>query len=259
MADSTQVLLTRDDVLRLRDEREVATRELAAATYRMERLDAKLNALRLILPDGVVNELFGRVGPRPETRSHTEGGRTRKWAPAVFRMLEEAGHGLTTADIRKRLEGTELAEQVGPYGNALYNALSKMVAKRELIKDGEHYCLPRQGKPEGAANNQRGADYQAAILAALVREPLGSGDIITALRSSPVADRIGKSASYVYTVLSRMAAAGEINKEGALYSLPHKENEPPYGHPLSGSEPDFKGELESPKRSSPQPIALPWD
>ena len=256
MSDSPQgsFILTLDDVLRLKGERDAAAVQLSEMERRVAAMDAKLEAIRLWLPEGIISQVFEESEPE----SDGEGNSRRKWAPLIFGMLKTAGHGLTTQDIKRRFQGTPLEDDIRSKPNALYNALSKMTQKRDLIRDGDYYCLPGQGKPSGAADHsRRSGAYEAGILGVLARFPSGlaSGGIVSELRKTPVGEGMGRSTGYFYKVLARMLDDGVITKAGPLYSLPPKENEPPGG----GSDTDHKGDHESPERSFPQPALTAFD
>jgi hypothetical protein len=255
MSDSADnpVLLTLADVMKIKEEREAAAVAAAEAAARVRALDAKLDAIRLWLPD----TLAARVFP-PETSDEGDGltsERKRKWAPTVMGILRESTHGLTTADIRARLVDTPLFDQAGRYGNALYNALSKMVAKGDLLKDGEYYCLPGQSRPENAPKRPASqGGYEQAIKEVLGKTGgLKSGDIIGALRQTEFGSGLGKSTGYFYSVLNKMLATGALQKEGRMYSLPPEANEPSDGDPQDSSD---VGEEDDP-RSSPSPFSPP--
>lgn len=226
-----QVLLTLDDARRLKEERDAVAREYEALGHRLDRLNKQVDALALFLPVHVHERLF--------EVAH-EGGRQRKWAPTIFRILEDAGHGLTSGEIKDGLKGTDLEGEIGPHGNSLYNALSKIVSKGELSKINHYYCLPGQKPPEHAVNQSSSTQVELDVIQVLRSKSEGvrSMEIVqTILRTQmPSASGMRKSTGGFYKALALLVAAGKVVKQGRLYMLPKNENEPSDAPPSNGSD-----------------------
>lgn len=228
---SGQVLLTLDDARRLKEERDEIAREYEALGRRLDRLNKQVEALALFLPAHVHDRLF---------ESAKESGRPRKWAPTIFRMLEDAGHGLAAVDIKEGLKGTELEAEIGPHGNSLYNALSKMVLKGELSRVSAYYCLPGQSPPANAANKPGARQIDLDVVRVLSSKPSGlkSMEIVQEILRAqmPSSSGMQKSTGGFYKALSLLVAAGKVTKQGHLYRLPPNENEPSDGGTSDGSD-----------------------
>ncbi|WP_331308827.1 hypothetical protein [Methylobacterium oryzae] len=228
---SGQVLLTLDDARRLKEERDAVAREYEALGQRLDRLNKQVEALALFLPAHVHERLFEPT---------QEGGRPRKWAPVIFRMLEDAGHGLTTSDIKEGLKGTDLETEIGPHGNSLYNALSKMTLKGELLRERSYYCLPGQQPPANASGRPGARQIDLDVVRVLSSKPSGlkSMEIVQEILRAqmPSSSGMQKSTGGFYKALSLLVAAGKVTKQGHLYKLPHHENEPSDGGASDGSD-----------------------
>lgn len=229
------VLLTLESVLRLREERDSVAREHEAIAKRLEALNAKLSAAALFMPPEM------RAVLATDNEGDEEGGdqnRGRKWAPTILSFLGESKYGLTTADIRQKLEGHPLEQDVGAYGGALYNALRKMIGRGEITKNGDYYCLPWQTKPPNAPTHERGSIRPAILRAISERGPIKSGDILTYLMNNDpaVANGMKRSTGAFYKSLSVLVHEGRIVKEGRLYRVPSDENEPHDGGTSHGSD-----------------------
>lgn len=234
----SSVLLTLDDVYRLRDERDAVAQEHAALSRRLDELNGKLTAIATFVPPHI-KVLLGATpsqagGERSETPSR------RKWAPSVYHVLMQEGHGLTVSEIKDKLAGNPLVESVGKHNSALYNALSKMVGKGDLIKDGSYYCLPGQSRPENASDESSQSLKMEAIREALKASlvSLRSADILKNILDSghPASKGMGKSAGAFYKALSSMTQSGEVIREGRQYRLSAQKNEPHDGGTSHGSD-----------------------
>jgi hypothetical protein len=229
------VLLTLESVLRIKDERDALARQHEAIGKQLDTLNAKLSAAALFMPPEMQAALAVDGGGDDEGNS---GGQARKWAPVLLGFLRESEHGLTTADIRQRLEGHPLEHDVGAYGGALYNALRKMVSKGELNKDGDYYCLPWQTKPLSAPVQERGVMRPTILQVVADRGPIKSSDIIQHILDHDLAPANGmkRSTGAFYKALSGLVNEGKVVKEGKLYRVSSNENEPHDGGTSHGSD-----------------------
>lgn len=236
------VLLTLESVLRIKDERDALARERDALArehealgMQIEALDAKLSAAALFMPPEMRSAL-DVDGDGDEEGG--DAGRTRKWAPVILGFLRESEYGLTTTDIKQKLEGHPLEQDLGAYGGALYNAMRKMTLKGELKKDGDYYCLPWQTKPPSAPENERGILRSTILRVITDNSPIKSADIVQYIMDNdlPAANGMKRSTGAFYKALSMLAREGKIIKEGRLYRLASNENEPHDGGTSHGSD-----------------------
>lgn len=210
-------------------------REHEALAKRLETLNAKLAAASLFMPPQM------KAALAVDGEGDEEGGgpnRGRKWAPTILSILGDSKYGLTTADLMQRLEGHPLEQDVGPYGGALYNAMRKMIGRGEITKKGDYYCLPWQTKPPTAPEHDRGSIRPAILRIISERGPIKSADILSYLMSNDpaIASGMKRSTGAFYKSLSVLIRDGKIIKEGKLYRVPSKENEPSDGGASDGSD-----------------------
>lgn len=229
------VLLTLESVLRIKDERDSIARQHEALGKQLEALNAKLSAAALFMPPEMQAALTTDGGGEDDANG---GGQSRKWAPVLLGLLHESEYGLTTADLRERLEGHPLEKDIGAYGGALYNALRKMVSKGELKKDNDYYCLPWQARPPNAVVHERGV-MQPTILQVIAEQgPIKSADIVQHIMDHGLAPANGmkRSTGAFFKALSVLVNQGKVIKEGKLYRLASNENEPHDGGTSHGSD-----------------------
>ncbi len=229
------VLLTLESVLRIKDERDSVARQHEALGKQLEALNAKLTAAALFMPPEMQAALTVDGDGEDDGNG---GGQTRKWAPVLLGFLRESEHGLTTADLKERLEGHPLEQDIGAYGGALYNALRKMVSKGELKKDGDYYCLAWQTRPPDASVHERGV-MQPTILRVIADQgPIKSADIVQHImdHNLPPASGMKRSTGAFFKALSVLVNQGKVVKEGKLYRVPSNENEPHDGGTSHGSD-----------------------
>lgn len=229
------VLLTLESVLRIKDERDSVAREHEALGKQLEALNAKLSAAALFMPPEMQAALAADGGGEDDASG---GGHVRKWAPVLLGFLRESEHGLTTADIKEKLEGHPLEQDIGAYGGALYNALRKMVSKGELKKDGDYYCLSWQTRPPDAAVHERGVMRPTILQVIADQGPIKSADIVKYIMDHDLAPAHGmkRSTGAFFKALSVLVTQGKVIKEGKLYRVPFNENEPHDGGTSHGSD-----------------------
>ena len=207
------ILLTVDDVRRIKLERDEVARRYEDLGKLLAELNNKIDAATYFLPAHWQERLL-------EDAATTEA--KGKWPPAVFAALEKAGHGLTTADLKEHFKGTPLEQDLGYQGGALFNGLAKMVAKGSIIKEDGYYRLPGQILPERPKESDR-SQIQIDILQVLKENPNGlkSGQIAQAIirDNLPAAAGMGKSTGNFYKKLSILVFTGEVIKDGPLYRL----------------------------------------
>lgn len=61
---------------------------------------------------------------------------------AAKNAIREAGVPLAPPDIRRKLETSGFAEQLGKNPNYLYTVIFRLFRRGELVRDGERYRLP---------------------------------------------------------------------------------------------------------------------
>jgi len=238
--DGNQVLLTFEDVRRIKAERDVVAAQV-------ETLSEKLKESARFLPINMRAALFA-------TTDNSQ--RTRKWAPTLIRILSEANRGMTTAELKQALQLTPLADDVGVYGNALYNALRKMIHRGEIEKTGEYYGLPGKDAPPAQRQLVGGLKVGSMafeIMGILKRHPNGltSKDIVTELQATDQAGRLKSSPSMVYNVLARFLAQQKLMRKDGIFRLA-KPNEPPGAVAQDGSETGSRGAV-TPLELFPKP------
>jgi hypothetical protein len=170
-------------------------------------LPPDLRAAVFAAPKNPIVERFG--GARPQC----------KWGPVVFEILSGRGAGMTTTELRAALQLTPLADDLVSAPNGLYNALTKLVKKGELLRIGQYYCLPGQ-EPGGLAQSKT-ARLTAFVWDLLEQHPRGitSREIADTMRGTEHEDYLKSSPSIIYNVLSKFTVQGKATKEGRIYSI----------------------------------------
>lgn len=216
---SNAVLLMLDDVRRTKRERDSIALEIDRLTGELTKLDAKLDGIKHWLSPELEAQVFSDdVEIEENGTAHPQ---SRKWAPVILPIFREAGPGLLQKEVKEKLKAIDspLYFETGLQGGALYNALSKMVKKGELVRDGNYFCLPGQGKPDNSVRSNSRKDYEEAIISVLKERPDGlkSSMLIEKLKKTTVGENIIKSSGYVFKVLSWMLEINSISKDGQRY------------------------------------------
>lgn len=227
-------LLTLDQVQEWLAKRASEARELAAVTARLEVLDRKLEAVRLLLGDDLRQELFGTeralppvVNGKPsETPFRSPATLRREW---IVNLVFDSRRGLTSEEI------VELAHaRPPPDGEEVTivsaRALTDNMARRGHLRRRGHLIYHPdviQKIDAGTIEDiTTGGGYGKADFKAIVRnavKKLGSASskaVIAELRETPEAQPfLERNPQYPYSLLSRMAANGELMREGGIYRI----------------------------------------
>lgn len=238
MFDPRTVLLTYEDVIRLRDERDQVSRDLDELNAKYEALEERFDAICSILPEEARRHILGE-GKGSASKSTAESDSFYdRWEAALLPLLRDVGHGLTTAGIRKRVEGQPIEEYVGFQGRNLYRAANRLVERGILVRDEDFYLLPGQEKPALDEGASVFATFSKYILEYLSTQstPIPGRDIIAGLHDTEVGPALLEKHTYFYTVLSKLVAEGKLAKDGRTYCIAPKENEPSGVSPPNGSD-----------------------
>lgn len=229
VADSkpSPVLLRLEDVVALRDERDALGDEIEGLKARFEALDRKIHAAALFMrPDDAARIL----GVLPEVKKPEV---AIKW---VVRAIREEGRGMTLPDLVRRAIAEDVIFTDGDPAVAVTDGAARAHRKGHVKKRGEVYytndllarleaaggMAPRLRRESGAS----GADIRSAIIEALkqANKALVAGEIIDHIRRDPeVATALQRNPQHPYTVLSRLAKRGELERVGNMYRLPNKD------------------------------------
>lgn len=241
MSDSLSgAVLYAEDVRSWVQERATLVARQTEIALRLEQLNGKLEAVRLLLPASVARELLGTEEFRPPvaTREALLAKQKRVERPVTDLLMDilagEKG-GRDVGWFRERmLADPKLAPRITKSPTAISNGLLRLKARGKVKKAGRLYYLPEMLAKivAGAVEEEHAGNVQAesysSIMYRVMAERGGkftAGEAIAAAKSDPVlAAQLIKQPSYVYSWLSREAFKNKLNKDGDFYSLPSNGN-----------------------------------
>lgn len=236
------VLLTLQDIIRLKEDYEADARLLEELPARIKHKKKKFDAALLFAPPGW-EEILRRLEPseppliaeddekaQADVEDAQDGPQTRKkWTTELVRLLDAAESGITRQEALAKLKASGMAGSEGDKG--FYGAIAKLEFRGQLVKVGNMLYSPpvlaklqAEGKvprhdPETLVRPNGSA---MAALAVLKDHPEGLD--ANALRTL-VGSRPGAAASilrhhhYIYNVLGTLLDQKSIVKEGEIYKL----------------------------------------
>jgi hypothetical protein len=234
-------MVTRSAIVTIEDVQAwVVERAKVAAVYeesgkRLAELDAKLDALSHFLPEGTLEALLKpKFAPNPRPRVEWP------FTDLVLDALASWTGGMTPSNIRAKLsEDPIVAERVTRSINGVSNALSRLLAKGEVIKVGNRYYHPDvhaliQGGEvaEEQVANEAKPSFNSWMHD--VTRRLGKAFTASDAISAAKAERYGSETletqpSRVYSWLSRELYRKKLVKDGDYYRHPDDENGAPNG------------------------------
>ncbi|HWK45576.1 MAG TPA: hypothetical protein VNT30_12705 [Stellaceae bacterium] len=178
------------------------------------------------------------------------------WPAIILRIVESSPQPPSYEEIRKEIYLTSLGKTLERTSSAFYGTIKKLedrgILKRHMgrvfTRSGydAHMAAVREGIVSGRAPiviKTHGSPQKAAIvefLSSVGSAGATTSSIMEELQTNPIlpsmSEKNGKTV--IYNLLARMAKRGELIKEGEVYRLPPKENEPPTSKGDGGSESD---------------------
>jgi hypothetical protein len=226
MRDSAQqsnVLLTLDDVRQWVEDRETLK-------ARLRDLDKKLD-LAATLSQAAKDIIDGKGGA-PEAKD--EDRRDRSLVGFLANIIADAADGIALNELRAMATASEeFGEQTTRNSNAVYNAVTRLAARKEAIKVGsrifspDNYNILREAVGEGLDESLKREDeretFPTIVRRILTANPKGltASELINNLKELPdFAPKVKRNPSYAYTALGRMMGREQVVREGKLYKLP---------------------------------------
>lgn len=126
--DHQSATLSAEDVRQWKNER-------SRLEARISQLTRKIEAAELLFPG---------IGSAEPVRaiSRKEAAGVGSMGDAAKNAIREAGVPLAPPEIRRKLETSGFAEQLGKNPNYLYTVIFRLFRRGELVRDGERYRLP---------------------------------------------------------------------------------------------------------------------
>lgn len=210
------VLLTIDGArawLKERDEAQVEIERLKGVVDEMNR---RLAVVDLLLTPEARAALYGSRSERPAEQKYE--------APQYIRdYLLKAGGVVSLRDlIADAAQRPEFGARVLRNPNAIYNPVSRLVARGDVIRVGKGLIAREVYDARVAAGEDVMGDHQEAepgpvivnrILSRAHPATLSSQEMTAAMKAEPgLRERIERNPQYGYTLLGRMVKRGEIGR-----------------------------------------------
>lgn len=225
--------LTREDILARRSKRAQIASEIEVLQRQLAEEDRWFEAVRLIVPPSLLSGLEETIEGAQEGPE-----RVSVWRQAINQALDSATSGMLPKDIGlfiKEQGTSEAKERIIRNPNGLYNTLARMHHERQVIKYADRFYRPslydelaHKGELDDDADG-RGVSGVSAYILSLFGDwdQYLPRDIISKLREHPeYSERIENNPQYGYSAIARLVRQGRLEKDGAHYTLPLKENEP---------------------------------
>lgn len=220
-------LLTTEQVERWRAEYAETEGKIKALHESLERQAKRLAAVATLIGEKAESEeLFKKAYdslPEPEP--------TITWREAILGVLVEAGKGLEPHEITRALKKTDFKDRVTGNPNGLYNTITRMAAKGDLLRKGKLVyasdVLDRMIK-NGADISTVGKtayevqpDSTASLIVKVLNEnPQGlrGARILEKLKQEENAPKsVFNHSSFLYTILGKLVARNVIVKRGKVF------------------------------------------
>ncbi len=129
--------------------------------------------------------------------------------------------------ILEQSKETPLAQRASANPNGLYNAITRLIARGDIIRDNDLLYLPLlwHAIKAGQTEDVREAGTGVPGLRNSVLELMADGkwraarDVFSELPDS-AGKQAKKNPQYGYTVLSRLAKGGELERRNGMYRIP---------------------------------------
>jgi hypothetical protein len=231
-------LLTAEQVSEWVRERAEVAQQHEALGARLEDLDRKLEAVRLLLPAAAAALLLEPNKPR----EHPNSGIT----DYIVQVLQSEPRGYSPAEVRAILKDhPEVGERVRRSINIVSNALIRLLAREEIAKHGAKYYWPetyeriQHGEIE-EVGDPRATDSFNALMHKAMRaygRPFSAKMAMQVGKQDPeIAARLTEQPSRIYSWLSRELGRNNLNRVGMLYSYPANGNEGSSASPTNPSD-----------------------
>ncbi|MEA1834665.1 hypothetical protein U8607_21460 [Methylobacterium durans] len=241
--------MTREDVLARRERRGEILAQIERLQTQIQDIDRWLEAVALIAPDDFLADV---LPPNPSSKENAD--RASVWRQAVEDALGVAERGMLPRDLAAYIRdhgSVEAREKINRNPNGLYNMLARMLDEGLAAKVGDKFYSPallskltESGEINEDAYSDSATGTKAIFIKAFEHHGMMSPkSLMEILRSDPeVGPKLKANPQYGYSTLARLVRQGLLIKEGSIYKLPLKENEPSSVGSLDGSDAELEEE-----------------
>lgn len=215
-------LLTVEDVRRWREERDALRTHIAELQEKLESTEGKLQFVERLLGPARLAQLFPELTEEADPQSASD------WVRLTTR---NAGKPLSPRDLIKAALDSPLKDRVRRNTNTIYNAISRLVDRGELLRLGTlvidpdvevHLRAIGQNPLSLLPLSEKLKGAPAVVHELLLRHPQGvvARELMDEMRAhAHLKEKLTRNPQYGYTVLSRMVQRGQLAREGSLYKL----------------------------------------
>ena len=200
-----------------RDECVVIEARIAQLSAKIQELKQKIAAAEFLLP---------AMAPGAQTAGADS---IKNWTDLVLFALEKADGGRTQRYMLEFGQNTPMADRIKRSPNGLYNAVSRLLGRREIVRHGDLFYLPQAWEAIQAGDivdNPEPFPQSAKTTKEAIFDLLADGtprspkEIFDAITNEDVAARLRRNPQYGYTLLGRMYALKQLEKRDGLYTIP---------------------------------------
>lgn len=210
------ISLSAADVQAWRDECVQIEGRIEQLSEKLQGLKQKIAAAEILLPQ--------TANGVPDTGTES----IKNWIDLVLFALGKADGGRTQRYILEFGKNTPLADRIKRTPNGLYNAVSRLVGRGQVVRHGDLFYLPQLWaaiEAGDAADNPESSLSTTKTMAEAIFDVLSDGKprepkaIFASIQDEGVAEKLRRNPQYGYTVLGRLSATGQIEKSDGHYSL----------------------------------------
>ncbi|MFF8802266.1 MULTISPECIES: hypothetical protein [unclassified Methylobacterium] len=243
MSDSSwSFSLNREEILRRKAGRDRMVEQITELQRQLEAEDKWFEAISIILPPALRATLGLNLAPSEANETRSE------WRRAIEPVIMAATRGLLPREIAQGIrDGTDESakERLARNPNGIYAALDRMIDDGQVVRHNDkiyssalYEALSSDGEIEDDLD-ESGLSGVNGFIVEIVKDygPCAPRNIMQALREDPnYKPKIEKNPQYGYSALARLARQGHLIKDGSLYALPSKKNEPNDAGASNGSD-----------------------
>lgn len=235
-------LLTLEDIIHIKHELDQALREQAELPVKIANLKLRFEAAMQFAPPGFnpdeVNiqqpELAG-IPSREDVIASLNSAPTGRitWSGEISRLLKKSNSGKSYPELLNELNKGELGKKPSKGDKGFYNAIARLIAKKEAVKSGGLLYatevfnkLKASGTPLPEINEELKRGSSSTVIFEILdknKKGLTANELKAALAGrNDLPKSMAGHGQYIYTVLGTLVGRGLVKKENNKYVVATK-------------------------------------
>jgi hypothetical protein len=226
-------LPTIEDVRQWKVEREKIALEVEGLSARLSDLDAKLNAIKVIVPSLDLDKIAAPLIARSRAIENPQ-----SIPDLLLSILLKSDGAHNLKSLYRSAIDSDIGDRVERSQNGFYNSISKLtkrglvVRKDDRIYATEVYAKILAGEKDDVLQYEEQSSQPKSQFTNLIintlrgKKFLATKELVSLLkRHEEVEARLNRNPQYIYTILGRMSKRGDIVRKGNAYALPEEADE----------------------------------